>query len=39
MESLGWTEEDELEWYETHEGDWALRKVKDPDKKGEDNEQ
>lgn len=27
LESLGWTEEDELEWYKTHEGHWALRKV------------
>ena len=27
LESLGWTEEDELEWYKTHEGHWVLRKV------------
>ena len=28
LKSLGWKEDDELEWYETQEGNWALRKVR-----------
>lgn len=28
LKSLGWREDDELEWYETQEGNWALRKVR-----------
>ena len=38
LESLGWTEDDELEWYKTHEGDWALRKILEPTDKDEGNE-
>tara|TARA_B100001057_G_scaffold389469_1_gene397201 strand:- start:17660 stop:17875 length:216 start_codon:yes stop_codon:yes gene_type:complete len=28
LRSLGWTEDDELEWYKTQDDNWALRKVK-----------